>query len=195
MKGELVMKLRGVPIEDLSILHDLVLKQSEAMVGHVRMLETGINTGSGPVTLALDREGRLVVLVMSLIQEESLLSRLVRVYGWVLQNLSLLTRFYAKRGLDDARVPRIIAIAPEFPQVLLDALSHLAFSVELYQYRGLEIDGERALLLEPLGGHVLKPVPAKPIVQESSDDFLTATPLTEAEGQFFQEGRPSGSAA
>ena len=189
------MKLRVVPIEDLSILHDLVLKQSEAMVGHVRMLETGINTGSGPVTLALDREGRLVVLVMSLIQEESLLSRLVGVYGWVLQNLSLLTRFYAKRGLDDARAPRIIAIAPEFPQVLLDALSHLAFSVELYQYRGLEIDGERALLLEPLGGHVLKPVPAKPIVQESSDDFLKATHLTEAEVQFFQEGRPSGSAA
>lgn len=189
------MRLRVIPIEDLSILSDLVLKQSEAIVGHVRMLETGINTESGPVTLALDREGRLVILVMSVIQEESLLSRLAGVYGWVLQNLSLLTRFYAKRGLDSARVPRIIAIAPEFPQAVMDGIAHLVFTVELYRYRGLEVNGERGLLLEPLGGHVPELAEVKPIAQEAAEDLLKATELTEAEVQFFQESHPSGSAA
>lgn len=189
------MKVRVILIENLLILQELVLNQLEAIPGQIRVLETDIQTESGPVILGLDREGRLAVLTMSLVQEEDLLSRLVGIYGWVLQNLSVLSRFYAKRGLDSTRVPRIIAIAPEFPQAVMDGIAHLAFTVELYRYRGLEVNGERALLLEPLAGQVPEPDTAKPMAQESSEDFLQAAHLTEAEVQFFQESHPSGSAA
>ena len=186
------MKIRIVPVEDLSILQDLVMNHLDAIAGQVRVLETDIQTESGPVILGLDSERRLVVLVMALLKEEDLLSRLMGVYGWVIQNLSLLCRFYAKRGLDGTRDPRIMVIAPWFPQTILNGLAHLSFNVELYLYRGLEVNGERALLLEAIAGPVPAPEVEVPTEQTTPQDFLKATELTEEEMRFFQESRPSG---
>jgi hypothetical protein len=189
------MKIRIVPVEDLSILQELVISHLDAVPGQVRVLETDIHTEAGPVILGLDHERRLVVLVLSLIKEDDLLSRVLGIYGWVLQNLSLISRFYAKRGLDGTRDPRIMVIAPGYLQTVLNGLPHLSVSLELYLYRGLEVNGEKALLLEAFGGSIPEPEVEAPAEPKTTRDFLKATELTEEEIRFFQESRPSGSAA
>jgi hypothetical protein len=184
------VKFRAIPIEDSFVLQELVIQQIDSIEGQVEVLEIGINTEWGPVILGVDQEGRLVLLVINVIQEDALLSQLIGIYGWISRNMPLISRFYDKRGLDSTRNARVIAISPEFSQVIRDGLACLAFMVELYIYRGLEINGERGILLEPLGSSIPKlatpstPVPVK--VSDTSQELSKAFHLTDSEIRFLK---------
>lgn len=186
------MKLRIVPITDLSVLQELVLQQMSVIEGQVQVIDIGITTDWGPLMLALDQKGRLVVVLISAQQEENLLSRLIGIYGWSSQNLPLLSRCYDERGLDGAKLPRVVVIAPEFSRAVMDGLSCLVFTVEPFRYRVIEINSGRSLLLEPLECQVLMPNCEKE--SDNSQALLKASHLTGAELRFFGEGRDFRSA-
>jgi hypothetical protein len=184
------VKFRAIPIEDSSLLQELVIQQIDSIEGQVEVLEIGINTEWGPLILGVDREGRLVLLLVNVIQEDALLSRLIGIYNWISRNMPLIGRFYEKRGLDSTRNTRMIAISPGFSQAIRDGLTYLAFMVELYVYRGLEINGERGILLEPLGSSIprlatsTQPAPVK--VSDPSQELSKAFHLTDAEIRFLK---------
>lgn len=194
------MKLRVIPIRDASLLQELVLQQLDAVSGQVQILEISLDTDWGPITLGLDRGGQLVGLIANVDEEKALLSQLIGVHRWILINMPLLSRFYAKMGLDNTRNPRIIAIAPEFSRDTKESLAYLAFPVELYVFKGLEIEGERRVLLEevlnPLGSNIgWAPEPRPVEASDTEQIFLRASHLSEAEVRFLKGSHSSGPTA
>ena len=179
------MKIRVIPIDDSTILQHLVIQQIGLIEGQVQVIEIGINTEWGPIILGCDQDRRLVVLLLDVIRDENLLPRLIGVYRWITRVMPLVSRFYTQRRLDGTKVPRIVSLAPGFSQTVQDNLVYLAFKVEPYTYRGVDINGEFGILLQSLGPQAKRSGLAAE--SEHSDALLNASHLTEAEIRFFEE--------
>lgn len=179
------MKIRVIPIDDSTILQHLVIQQIGLIEGQVQVIEIGINTEWGPIILGCDQERSLVVLLLDVIRDENLLPRLIGVYAWITRVMPLVGRFYAQRRLDGTKAPRIVSIAPGFSQTVQDSLVYLAFMVEPYTYRGVDINGEFGILLQSLRPQVKRSGSAAE--SEHADTILNASHLTEAEIRFFEE--------
>lgn len=180
------MRLQVIPIEDSSILQQLVIQQIDLVEGQVQVIEGGIKIEWGLIILGCDRERRLVVLLLDVVRDENLLPRLVGVYTWIRRVMPFVGRFYTHRGLDGSKLPRIVTITPGYSETVQDGLACLAFSVEPYTYQGVEVNGERGILLQSLGPQAEKSDPA-PEPKPTSEALLKASDLTEAEVQFFEE--------
>ena len=179
------MKIRVISIDDSTILQHLVIQQMGLIDGQVQVIEISINTEWGPIILGCDQDRRLVVLLLDVTRDENLLPRLIGVYRWITRVMPLVSRFYAQRRLDGTKVPRIVSLAPGFSQTVQDSLDYLAFMVEPYAYRGVDINGEFGILLQSLGPQAKRSGPAA--VSEHADALLNASHLTEAEIRFFEE--------
>jgi len=176
-----MMKLRMISIRDPALLQELVIQQIDLIEGQVQVMEVGIYTEWGQVIIGQDKKGRLVALLLDLIQDETLLLRLIEVYAWIRRIMPLLSRFYAKRGLDSTRAPRIIVVAPGYSVAVADGIEYLTFGVELYIYRGIEINGQRSTLLEPVVEPQVQKSKRQIKGQDPSEVLLMASRLTEAE--------------
>ncbi|MEE8074976.1 MAG: hypothetical protein V3T60_05060 [Candidatus Binatia bacterium] len=179
------MKLQVIPIDDSTVLQQLVIQQIDLIEGHVRVVEGSITTEWGLITLGCDREHRLVVLLLDVIRDENLLPRLIGVYSWITRVMPLVGRFFAQEELDSTKVPRIVSIAPGYSKIVQDSLAYLAFMVEPYTYQGVGIKGERGIVLQSPGSQVQRSGPAADL--KRSEVFLNTLHLTEAEVQFFEE--------
>jgi hypothetical protein len=179
------MRFRLVPIDERGILQDLVARQINGIQGGIRVFEKEAPADSGPVIVGIDSDGRPVFVWPILNRGEEILSRLILLYGWVLRSMPLLAKFYEREGWSRASAPRIIAVAPEFSRNSLDGASHLSFSVEFYLWRGLEINGEVNVLLEPVGGHP-SPEPV-PVIARPNNGLAGISRLTDEEIRFFEQ--------
>ena len=94
------MKIRVIPIYNSTILQHLVIQQIGLIEGQVQVIEVGVNTEWGPIILGCDQDRRLVVLLLDVIRDENLLSRLIGVYRWIMRVMPLASRYYAHRRLD-----------------------------------------------------------------------------------------------
>lgn len=177
------MKLRLAPIQDALVLQELTLQQLDGIDGQLQVIETGIKTEWGSLAFCLDQKGRLVVLLVDATQDDALLSRLIGIYGWVSKNIPLFNRYYAKRGLNGNKAPKMIVTAPNFSRSVEDGLAYLAFSVEPYRQQCIEANGERSLLFEALRAHAVETHES-----ERAQTILKAADLTVDEIQFFEEG-------
>lgn len=74
-----MMKLRMISIRDPALLQELVIQQIDLIEGQVQVMEVGIYTEWGQVIIGQDKKGRLVALLLDLIQDETLLLRLIEV--------------------------------------------------------------------------------------------------------------------
>ena len=178
------MKISRVPLQELSLLQDLIRAHVETAEDRVRILEKVIPTEWGSIMLGIDHQGRPVIILPCLNRESNLLSQLIGVYGWLSRSMPLLTRFCAKGWLDGAKVPRVMVLAPGYSSTVLDGFALLSFTVEAYQWRALEISGELNLYIEPIGQVSLPQ--SSDAVPVKSEKPLDAFRLTDAELQFFQ---------
>jgi len=176
------VKLQLSPIRDALVLQDLTLQHLDSIDEGLQAIETGVKTEWGLLVFALDREGRLVILLIDAAQDDALLSRLIGIYGWVSRTVPLLNRYYAKRGLNGRKVPKVVVIAPDFSRTVEDGLAYLSFQVDAYRQRCIEINGERSLLIE-----CLQTQGVETNGSEKARTLLKAADLTAAEIQFFEE--------
>jgi hypothetical protein len=179
------VKFRLVPIDELGILRDLVARQINGLRGGIRVLEKETPAESDPVIVGIDAEGRPAFVWTFLNRDEGLLSRLIALYGWILRSMPLLSKFYEREGWSRAKLPRIIAVGPAYSQNALDGAAHLSFSVEFYLWRGLEIDGEINVLLEPVDGNPEKET--EPVQARPGNGLSGISRLTDEEIRFFEQ--------
>ncbi len=141
-------KVRWVTLHHSAMLQELVVQRIDLIEGQVQILGIGFNTDWGRAILGRDLKGQPVVLLLNVIQDESLLISVIGLYAWIKEILPLLSGTYSKQGLDATRVPRIVVIAPGFSKAVMEGIDYLAFKVELYSYRAAEIDGELSIVIE-----------------------------------------------
>lgn len=180
------MKFRLVNINEYAVLRDLVRAQAEVIAGQVRILEKEIPTEWGPVMLGMDAEGRPVILLLFMGKEEEVLPRLIGVYRWTVRSMPLLIRFCAKGWLDTSKIPRFVVIVPGPARPVQESLGLLVFTTEAYSWRGVEIDGELSVLLEPTTDPSARLFAT--LTGDPASTMLQVARLTEAEAQFFERG-------
>lgn len=194
------MKIHPVSIQDIGLLEKLVLEQLETFSGSVELIEQGLSTEYGPLSLGIDRWGRPVLFVTSLSEDEGLIVKATAQAGWIVRYHSLVSRLFRPRELDFSKPPRIILLAPSYSKASREAASALKMEIELYQYRVVEFRQERGILLDPVAVPESKPSPvANPTAANAAEfppprDLPPSVELTDSERQFF-EGSPSGNRA
>lgn len=184
------MKLHRISLPDGAVLQKLVLAQLSDFTGRVELLDQGLSSESGPLCLGIDEERRFVLLISTVADDDAIFVKALGRLSWVVRHQSLLARLYAKREVESSKIPRVILIAPSFSTALREAAVFVGLDMELYQYRALELNNEKALLLDPIlvsGRKIIQPTVPIPAVPP---DPSSHGQLTDAERDFFEEPPP-----
>lgn len=142
------MKLQSVSIQDESILQQLIIEQREELGEPIDVLERGLSSDHGLLCLGIDREKRFVVLVSSVLADETALVKGLGQLGWLSRHQDLLGRLFHNRGVDASRPPRLILVCPSFSKAVVEAAAWMPGTVSLFRYRAIEVNQERALLFD-----------------------------------------------
>lgn len=184
------MRIRAIPIREPAIFEQLVLQQIDSIEEKIEILERGIDTQWGSVTLALDSSKCLLMIFVSPVQQDDLISRLISLHRWLSASKPLINRFYGKKGLDPSKEVRTLAFSQGFSEAVREGKNSFTFPVEFYQCRGVEVNGDQGVLIESNKGQAVEnstSEPARPRVGHPN--------LTEAEVRFFEQTQPSGPSA
>jgi hypothetical protein len=180
------MKLQRIVVQDNAALQKLVLAHLQDLAGKIELLEEDLGTPSGPLCLGVDEERRLVLLISSIVEDDAILLKALGQLNWVVRHHSLLVRLYNKPGGEFSPSPRAILIAPSFSATLRDTVPFIAFDIELYEYRAVELNHERALLLDPVLFSGRKMTSPTASVSPESKDSSSKVQLTDTERKFFE---------
>jgi len=180
------MKLQRIILQDNTALQKLVLAQLQDLSGKIELLEEDLGSSSGPLCLGLDEERRFVVLISEIVEDDSLLLKALGQLNWVIRHYSLLVRLFHKPEGESLPSPRAILIAPSFSATLRETIPFIAFDIELYEYRAVEMNHERALLLDPVLSSGRKMT--SPTASGSLDPKVSSSKvhLTDTERKFFE---------
>lgn len=184
------MKLQRISPQDRGLLQKLVLAQLHDLGGNINLLEADLSSDAGPLCLGIDEDGRLVLLISTVHEDDSILVKALGQLNWAVRHRSLLSRAFSNSGVVSSQSPRAVVIAPSYSTVLMQAVASLGQDIELHQYHALELDGQRALLLDPV--HVPRRKKAPPAVSPSAGPPVASShiELTEEERNFFEGTSP-----
>ena len=185
-----MMKLHRISVQDNAVLQQLILAQLHELAGGIELLEPGLSSESGPLCLAMDEERRFVLLISSIQEEDVMLVQALGQMSWLNKHQSLLARLFSNRGLESSQSPRAVLIAPAFSSVIQDAVALVGLDIELYQYRALEFERQKTLLLDPVWVPRRKAAPPVVSVPAMPLDPSSRTALTESERNFFEGASP-----
>jgi hypothetical protein len=184
------MKLHRVFLQDNAVLQKMILAQLDDLGEEIELLESGLSSESGPLCLAIDEEGRFVLLIPTVQEDDAILVKALGQMSWLNRHQSLLARLFSKRGVESSQSPRVVLIAPGFSSVFQEAVAMTGLDIELYQYRALEFERQQTLLLDPVG------VPRRRAGQPAASvsviplDPSSRIALTDAERNFFEGASP-----
>ncbi|MBI2810908.1 MAG: hypothetical protein HYX67_08785 [Candidatus Melainabacteria bacterium] len=180
------MQLQRIVLQDNTALQKLVLTQLQDLAGKIELLEQDLGSQSGPLCLGVDEERRFVLLISSIVEEDAILLKALGQLNWIVRHHSLRVRLFNKQGVEFSPSPRATLIAPSFSTTLQETIAFIAFDIDLYEYRAVELNHERGLLLDPVlisGRKMTSPTAsASPVFQDSSSKVQ----LTDTERKFFE---------
>jgi len=180
------MKLQRIVLQDNAALQKLVLAQLQDLAGKIELLEGDLGSPSGPLCLGVEEDRRFVLLISSIVEDDAILLKALGQLNWVVRHHSLLVRLFNKPGGEFSPSPRAILIAPSFSATLRETVPFIAFDIEFYEYRAVEWNHERALLLDPVlfsGRKMTTPTTSgSPDIKDSSSKVQ----LTDTERKFFE---------
>lgn len=184
------MKLHRVLLQDNTVLQRMILAQLDDLGEEIKLLESALSSGAGPLCLAIDRDRRFVLLIPTVQEDDAILVKVLGQIGWLNRHQTLLVRLFSNRGVESYQSPHVVLIAPGFSSVFQEAVALTGLDIELYQYRALEFERQQTLLLDPVGvprrktGQPTVPVSAMPL------DSSLRSVLTDAERNFFDGAPP-----
>ncbi len=147
------MSCRRLRIEDKAVLEDLVVKNAGLLGKGVRILARQLGTRSHGFLdlLGVDEEQRLVVIDLSLIEDNRLWIESLNHFQWADENRDNIRKMLLRHQIDSSFPPRIVLIAPGFSPELKAGVAYFDFTkVDLFTYQYLETNGEKGFFLDPV---------------------------------------------
>lgn len=177
---------------------DLELKISE----HPQLIEKGLKlvanqrrAGRGPLDiLLLDSGNALVVTELKVAMDDDMLTQALDYFGHVYSHLEALALAYEVKGfkIDPSQEPRIMLIAPDFSETLVNRCMWLSVNISLYRYRFLIMKKDGKELGEFIDFMPIE-IPSKPEREEEVPtkekvlSYITAPGIIELAKQFQTE--------
>ncbi|MBU0759951.1 MAG: PilZ domain-containing protein [Candidatus Omnitrophica bacterium] len=143
-------RITRVELEDKEEMLLLVKKGIGTIEQGLRIIDEKINLKEGGMLdlLGLDSSGQLVIIKLTIEENESMLIEALKHYDWILRNVSLLGRIY-REDIDFKQNPKIILIGPLFSEFFKRQISYIKpLKIEVFDYYCLSIDGQKALFFE-----------------------------------------------
>jgi len=122
-------------------LEQLLVDDPGCIEEGMQVLERQVPTDTGPLDiLATDSDGVLSIIELKVTLDEGQLAQGLRYYDWARINLEGIARHYPSK-VDVNQEPALILIAPAFSQNLIRIARYLDVTLNLKQYRVLEMPG------------------------------------------------------
>ena len=101
--------------------------------------------------VAVDREGRFTIVDFETEPDDRLLLRGMGHFDWVVQNMLIIRRMYAGRGIEFAAQPRVLLLAPDFSLRFRGIACQLERPrLECVRYHVMDVLGNLGLFVERL---------------------------------------------
>ena len=137
---------RTLKIDDARALHALVAEHVESLEADLRILGERVFLGGGAVDLvALDGEGRLVLLAVALVADDAMVLRMLEAFAWCFEYPDAVGRLYAVDPAALAVSPRVLFISERFSDAFLRKVKHLQMPIGCLEFRYLEVNGAAGL--------------------------------------------------
>jgi len=153
-----IQKVKNVSIEKLKIesRHEL----EEMMPNELSQMEKGltvictdvpINDKTTLDILCHDGEGQLVVVQLSVNEDDFMLLHGIQSLDYVEKFKSFLKATYNKHTIDAKAKPRLVLIAPSFSDALLHAVESMSgIPIDLYEWEYLKLGDHKGFRLQPV---------------------------------------------
>ncbi|MEM2242079.1 MAG: endonuclease NucS [Candidatus Bathyarchaeia archaeon] len=145
-------------IEKLSIENHQELEQM--IVNEINLVEKGltvicsnvpINDKTTLDVLCHDNNGQLVIIQLSVQEDDTMLLQGLQSLDYVDKFKSFLKATYNKHKIDDKEKPRLILIAPSFSDAVKRAVESMkGIRVDLYEWEYLKLGDHKGLHLQPI---------------------------------------------
>jgi hypothetical protein len=131
-----VKPVKGLKLDDLKDLQDLVAQHAEALEPGLRALDSRVALGTATVDLlAVDAEGTLTLVVLGFVADDELLLRALDAYAWCQEYPDELRRLHPLAQATAGEPPRVMIIAEELPETFLRKTRHLKFRrLDFFQF-------------------------------------------------------------
>lgn len=151
-------KAKNMPVERLTLkdeheLERLVLDEINTFEKKLTPLlkEVTINEKTKLDILCHDDNGRLVVLKLSLNENNNMIFEGLRSLDYVNKFKTMLNMTYAKAKLDITEKPKLILVAPSYSEDMLNLVKHITgFQIDLYCWEYLKLGDQKGLRLQPV---------------------------------------------
>jgi hypothetical protein len=131
-----VKPVKGLKLEDLKDLQDLVGQHVEALEPGLRVVDARVLLGTATVDLlAVDADGRLTLVVLGFVADDQLLLRALEAYAWCREYPDELRRLPPIASGTTEEPPRVVIVAEELPEAFLRKTRHLRLHrVDFFQF-------------------------------------------------------------
>jgi len=142
----------SLKLKEKSEVISLIKENINAVEKGLRIIDEQIDTNNNTIIdlLGIDVSGQLVILHIKTSDKQLFIEEILKNYDWAHENIALLHRIYGK-DVDIKQDPRIIIIGDLFSESFRRYVSYINVnSIKFSTYQGLEINGDKALLIGPI---------------------------------------------
>ena len=146
------LKIKQVQIRERDELEPLLVRDPGIIEEGLRVISHQLQTDTGPLDiLAVDTQGRLVVVELKSEAAESHLDQGLRYYDWVRQNLGWIAGAFKDFNIEPKSLPKLCLIAPSFTDNVVQIAKYVNVDLQLLEYHAVEDEkGERGLICTAL---------------------------------------------
>ena len=126
-----MIKYRPVEIPEAQ-LEEMVVEAPELLEEGLQTVARQVPTARGPLdVLLVDSGNALVVAELKVVDEDGMLVQGIDYYDYVARNLESFARVYGSHQIDVSQEPRLLLVAPNFSQRLLDRIKWIDIDISL----------------------------------------------------------------
>ena len=168
------MPIEHVSLKDENELINIVCKEMDILEKGLTLI--GCNVPIDERTrigmLCHDENGQLVIVQLSVEEGNQLLFNALRCFDYVNKFKMMLKATHPKSKIDASKTPRLILLAPNYPEELINIAKHMkGIQINLYTWEYLKIGDYKDLHIEPI--FISKPPETKPMEEKPEKETKT----------------------
>ncbi len=147
------MSIEKIRVESRTELEQMITKEINQIEKDLTVIcsNVPINDRATLDILCHDNNGQLVIIQLSVYEDDVMLLHGIQSIDYVDKFKSFLKMTYNKHKIDDKEKPRLILIAPSFSDALLHAAESMkGIRIDLYEWEYLKLGDHKGLRLQPI---------------------------------------------
>ncbi len=147
------MSIERVKVESQQELEQMVTREIDQLEKDLNVIcnDVQINDKTTLDVLCHDVEGQLVIIQISVNEDDVMLLQGIQSLDYIDKFKSFLKATYSKNKIDDKLKPRLILIAPSFSDAVRRAVESMkGIRIELFEWEYLRLGDHKGLRLQPV---------------------------------------------